>query len=215
MGKKLKLKNSIKCEKNFALKILRAWHMPVVSSGQEANTRIKLTKNGAIDSIIVNLENKMQFKIVFITTSLFFLTPLSLAKNINVNIPIEANTQQTASNQLLHEISPSAPLIQRNAPIQAEQFEQSQIIGQIYKNRANRITKYWKRPATHLIERANVRVYLDNKGNVKDILMDGQFSDEFALSIKTAIYKAAPFEMSKQPAFNNQLQEIRIHFTTE
>jgi hypothetical protein len=40
----------------------------------------------------------------------------------------------------------------------------------------------------------------------------GQFSDEFALSIKTAIYKAAPFEMPNEQSLKKQFQEILLHF---
>ena len=77
----------------------------------------------------------------------------------------------------------------------------------------NRITKYWKRPATNLAEKANVRVYLDEQGNVEDIVfVGGQFSDEFARSIKTAIYKAAPFEMPNEQSLKKQFQEIPLQF---
>lgn len=51
-AKAKKLAFSIK--KEFAHKILRAWHIPTGATEQKANARIKLTQNGSIDSIVVN-----------------------------------------------------------------------------------------------------------------------------------------------------------------
>jgi hypothetical protein len=152
---------------------------------------------------------------LYIIIPLLFSIPPSLAESIEVNIPNEVSVPPNISTKLPYEIPPSTSYLQTNSPIRTEQLDQSQIINQIYKQRANRITKFWKRPATPLAESANVRVYLDEQGKVKDILLDGQFSDAFALSIKTAIYKAAPFKMPEEQALKKQLQEIRIHFSTE
>lgn len=51
-AKAKKLAFSVK--KEFAHKILRAWHIPTDATDQKANARIKLTQNGSIDSIVVN-----------------------------------------------------------------------------------------------------------------------------------------------------------------
>ncbi|MFW2014900.1 cell envelope integrity protein TolA [Acinetobacter bereziniae] len=51
-AKAKKLAFSIK--KEFAHKILRAWHIPTGATDQKANVRIKLTQNGSIDSIVVS-----------------------------------------------------------------------------------------------------------------------------------------------------------------
>ncbi|KAF1024771.1 MAG: hypothetical protein GAK29_02347 [Acinetobacter bereziniae] len=158
----------------------------------------------------------MQFKAVFVSIPLLFLTTQPFAENTELNTPNEKSIQRTPSTDMPFEIAPLAAPLQKNVPRQKEQLSQNQITNQIYKNRMYRITKYWKRPATDLVEKANVRVYLDEHGNVKDILLiDGQFSDAFAASIKAAIYKAAPFEMPKEQALKKQFQEIRINFSTE
>ncbi|CAM9136550.1 cell envelope integrity protein TolA [Acinetobacter bereziniae] len=51
-AKAKKLAFSVK--KEFAHKILRAWHIPTGATEQKANARIKLTQNGSIDSIVVS-----------------------------------------------------------------------------------------------------------------------------------------------------------------
>ncbi|MDQ9817608.1 TonB C-terminal domain-containing protein [Acinetobacter bereziniae] len=51
-AKAKKLAFSVK--KEFAHKILRAWHIPIGATEQKANARIKLTQNGSIDSIVVS-----------------------------------------------------------------------------------------------------------------------------------------------------------------
>ncbi|WP_151798560.1 TonB C-terminal domain-containing protein [Acinetobacter bereziniae] len=155
----------------------------------------------------------MQYKTLLISSFLICFSTFSFAEKNQINPPIEVNRQQIPSNPFTHEMPPTAPPQQKITPTQNEQLRQNQITSQIYKSRMNRITKYWKRPATDLAEKANVRVYLDEQGNVEDILfVGGQFSDEFALSIKTAIYKAAPFEMPNEQSLKKQFQEILLHF---
>lgn len=166
-------------------------------------------------NIKTHWENKMQFKTLLVHSLLMSFPTLSFAEKIQTNTPVEINTQQAPSNPSTYEIPPDASRLSRNSPTQTDQPDQAQLINQIYKHRANRITKFWKRPVTHLAESAHVQVYLDEQGKVKDILLDGQLSDAFALSIKTAIYKAAPFKMPEEHALKKQLQEIRIYFTTE
>lgn len=51
-AKAKKLAFSVK--KEFAHKILRAWHIPTGATDQKANARIKLKQNGSIDSIVVS-----------------------------------------------------------------------------------------------------------------------------------------------------------------
>lgn len=51
-AKAKKLAFSVK--KEFAHKILRAWHIPTGATDQKANARIKLKQNGFIDSIVVS-----------------------------------------------------------------------------------------------------------------------------------------------------------------
>lgn len=41
-------------KKDFAHKILRAWHMPIGATGLHGKARIKLRENGSIDLIVVN-----------------------------------------------------------------------------------------------------------------------------------------------------------------
>lgn len=140
----------------------------------------------------------MQYKTLLISSFLICFSTFSFAEKNQINPPIEVNRQQIPSTPFTHEMPPTAPPQQKNTPTQNEQLRQNQITSQIYKSRMNRITKYWKRPATVLAEKANVRVYLDEQGNVENIVFEGgKLSDEFSHSIKTAIYKAAPFEMPK------------------
>jgi hypothetical protein len=51
-AKAKKLAFSVK--KEFAHKILRAWHIPTGATDQKANAHIKLTQNGLIESIVVS-----------------------------------------------------------------------------------------------------------------------------------------------------------------
>lgn len=51
-AKAKKLAFSVK--KEFAQKILRAWHIPTGATDQKANAHIKLTQNGLIESIVVS-----------------------------------------------------------------------------------------------------------------------------------------------------------------
>jgi colicin import membrane protein len=51
-AKAKKLAFSVK--KEFAHKILRAWHIPTGATDQKANAHIKLTQNGSIESIVVS-----------------------------------------------------------------------------------------------------------------------------------------------------------------
>ena len=91
---------------------------------------------------------------------------------------------------------------------------QSQMAQRINTARVNRIVKKL-RNLTIIQENADVIIYLDDSGNVKDILITEQDSETFSNAIKTAIQQTAPFEMSKQSSLNQLLKVIRIKFRVE
>lgn len=85
---------------------------------------------------------------------------------------------------------------------------------QINTARVNGIVKKL-RNLTIIQENADVIIYLDDSGNVKDILITEQDSETFSNAIKTATQQTAPFEMSKQSSLNQLLKVIRIKFRVE
>ena len=147
----------------------------------------------------------MRVKPIFVTISLFFPTALLFAKNIEQEKILEVNTQQH-SPSASYEKKPSVPTTEAL-------LQQSHMAQRINTARVNRIVKKL-RNLTIIQENADV-IYLDDSGNVKDILITEQDSETFSNAIKTAIQQTAPFEMSKQSSLNQLLKVIRIKFRAE
>ncbi|UOH17124.1 hypothetical protein [Acinetobacter sp. NyZ410] len=148
----------------------------------------------------------MRVKPIFVAISLFFPTALLFAKNIEQEKILEVNTQQHPPSAS-YENKPSVPTTEAL-------LQQSQMAQRINTARVNRIVKKLKN-LTIIQENADVIIYLDDSGNIKDILITEQDSEAFSNAIKTAIQQTAPFEMSKQSSLNQLLKVIRIKFRVE
>ncbi|MFW2097362.1 hypothetical protein ACG9ZL_14225 [Acinetobacter sp. ULE_I057] len=148
----------------------------------------------------------MRVKPIFVAISLFIPTAFLFANKIEQQKILEVNTQQRPPSAS-YEKKPSVPTTEAL-------LQQSQMAQRINTARVNRIVKKL-RNLTIIQENANVIIYLDDSGNVKNILITGQYSEAFSNAIKTAIQQAAPFEVSKQSSLNQLLKVIRIKFRVE
>lgn len=95
-----------------------------------------------------------------------------------------------------------------------ELLEQDRIIRKISIDRVNKIYKKLKYNDLNS-ETARVDISLDEHGTVKNISINGQFSEEFSQAIHQAVYRVAPFEMTQDPELNKLLRQIRINFQPE
>lgn len=129
-----------------------------------------------------------------------------MQKNLEQEKILEVNTQQY----------PPSASYEKNPSLATTEalLLQSQMAQRINTARVNRIVKKL-RNLTIIQENADVIIYLDDSGNVKDILITEQDSGTFSNAIKTAIQQTAAFEMSKQSSLNQLLKVIRIKFRAE
>lgn len=148
----------------------------------------------------------MRVKSIFLAISLFVPTAFLFANKIEQQKILEVNTQQY----------PPSASYEKNPSVATTEalLLQSQMAQRINTARVNRIVKKL-RNLTIIQENADVIIYLDDSGNVKDILITEQDSETFSNAIKTAIQQTAPFEMSKQSSLNQLLKVIRIKFRVE